>query len=225
MLVFGAAGLLLGQAALSGGCRGYTNYPPIEGTQWDREDPNVPTTIAVMTAALNYAVNRFPPEGQARGDGARFAINLPPGVRRGRYEQVARDVGRGAVPLTPESASLPIYHIAGVRTRDSFAYVDVLRPVDEVDPTPSGEQVYQCVEVELRGGFEPWHAVGGRLRNPGLIPTPPLYFMPEADRPYQAEIKERRDKEREDERLQEMREKIAPPPTEAGSPADSSGGR
>ncbi len=186
--IVAASGLLLACAAL-GGCFGYANYPPVAGSQWDTNDPNTPGTEGAMQEALRWVIVRYPPPESV---GGAFAINLPPGTRRKVYENIARELGPGASPMSPEVRDLPTYHVSHFRTRGPNATVDVLRPVFELDPAArqgvvwgaDGRTTYQCVTVYLKGGFEPWRVEGTRIRDVAVVAVPEPNDIPEVDAPY-----------------------------------------
>jgi hypothetical protein len=164
-------------AGLSG-CVSWASYPAGPG-EVAVKNPNDPTMLDVMVTGLQWVIRRYPPG--AGGEGPRLAINLPAGMRERVYQRVAVRVGQGAVPLTTANATLPIYHVAQVRVRGDEAAVDILRPVTELGPSPSGEPVYQEVRVNLRGGVSPWHVVSHREWTPGAVSSiPELNYM---DRP------------------------------------------
>lgn len=192
LAVVGALGLAMG------GCySGYHNYPVIESAELASRDPNLASSEQVVTTALKWVVTRYPPpagrtnppmpaEGRTiivEGDPT-LAINLTQGVRAEVYERVSRRIsastGYIATPLTEEALSrdLPIYHVGRIWVRQRRATVDVFRPVYELPRNFDGTPVYQCVQVELEGGFKPWVVRGTVTREPGFLSPPPLYTMP-----------------------------------------------
>lgn len=101
-------------ALTAAGCVSYANWPPVPDDT-ALNDPNNPATEQVMMAGLRWAVNKFPPEGDAipadrpptnpqrsvfaRGQEqqiqvpARAAVNLPQGVKPAVYRRVANYAG------------------------------------------------------------------------------------------------------------------------------------
>lgn len=177
-----ALGLVIALGSVIGGCVGFATYPPIQGSLAVR-DPNSPAMEEVMRAALAWTVTNFPPEygSKAPSDGP-YAINLPEGVRRRVYLSAAKELGDRARPMTPESESLPTYHIKRIRISENRAEVDVLRPVAEIGESPLGEHMHQQITVYLEGGWSPWHVVRHRAWAIGAFTPPPPYYMPIDDR-------------------------------------------
>lgn len=178
-------------AALVAGCVGYTAAPKEPGESVFT-DPNAPATRDVAATALRWVVWRYPPEG---GDGrlrsweqegdrgawagtSRFIINVPAGTRWEVYERLIRDVGRGAAPVTPQTETLPAYHLGRVHVLGDEASVDVVRPVPEMGPGPDGRPVYQGVTVKLRGGVRPWTVIGSKTWSMGSMPAMALNYAP-----------------------------------------------
>lgn len=169
-----------------GGCVGYGSWPPVEGADLAARNPNVPYAVETMTTALQWVLQRYPPPGAGtepiEAGRARFAVNVPAGVRRGNYLRIASTVGGvGATAETVEE--LPVYHVGRVWVRGGRATVDVLRPMFEYPRREDGSWVYQCVTVHLEGGFQPWRVTGTQTREPGVVPIPDYYFVPESEFP------------------------------------------
>jgi hypothetical protein len=74
-----------------------------------------------------------------------------------------------------ETASLPTYHIAGVRVRNSRAQVDI------VWPTERGAN--RSSTIWLEGGLQPWSVKRVQEWNEGVIATPELYFIRAGEAP------------------------------------------
>lgn len=122
----------------------------------------------------------------------RAAINLPTGVRPIVYRRVANVAGGldpsgrrfaggqgGIVPVTPDTASLPIYHVGWVRIRGDEAYMTVFRPVASLGDSPTGAPIYQEIRLGLRGGLRPWTVDSVRPWDVGSRPAPELNFFVE----------------------------------------------
>src|SRR5690606_29178547 len=125
-------------AGCGAGGVGWSTYPPVRG-QAAFGNPNRYPMPQVVTAALRYTLDRYPPpppraaapapvDGQVPGLGAtsEIAINLPEGFSRERYLEIAGALTTDRVavhPLTPETVALPTYHVAQVRIRGGQATV------------------------------------------------------------------------------------------------------
>lgn len=161
----GAIVATLGLGLSAGGCVGYHSYPPTP-EQRARESMGERAPVDVMVRALERVILLHPAPG-ASG----FAVNLPMTIDPDRYAMVAERVG--GQPMTPSTASLPTYHVAGVRVRNSKAWVDVV--------WPAGEGIDRSTTVWLEGGLQPWEVTRVQEWNSGVIPTPELYFIMRAD--------------------------------------------
>ncbi|HHN79088.1 MAG TPA: hypothetical protein ENK11_10520 [Phycisphaerales bacterium] len=135
------------------GCVGYVTYPPADW-QTASDDINGPPADELMIAALGAVIDRFPPPG-----GAEPVLNLPPAVKDRVYGVIVDRVGRGARAMAPGLESEPTYHVTRIWARGAKAEVDVLRPVGELGPSPSGEPIVQAVTVYLEGGLNRWRVV------------------------------------------------------------------
>lgn len=164
------------------GCVGpHHNYPPIPGTPLAVNNPNAPPVDDLMILSLRWLVKKYPPAlaGPGVAGEPALAINLPAGVRNDVYWRVAREVSDKAVPLSREAVGrLPIYHIEQLRVREGRADVTVLRPRQELGIGPGGQPVYEGITLRIEGGFSPWRIVRWQTWEPGVIPTPDLYFCP-----------------------------------------------
>jgi hypothetical protein len=181
-------------AAFGGGCASYATYPA-QPRNIAINDPNFVAMEEVMMVGLRHVVNKYPPGGrQTSFDAAapapasgeveepKLALNLPQGVRPRVYERVARAMGHGTVPLTPEVSHLPIYHVTHVRVRGDMAQINISRPVTDLPPSPTGEAVMQEIKLQLRGGLSPWKVVTTREWDPGIAELPPLnYYRPQGE--------------------------------------------
>lgn len=180
-----ALALVASSGALTG-CVGYGSWPPVEGADLAAKNPNVPYAVETITLALQWVLQRYPVPGTGTqpipADQPRFAVNVPPGIRRNNYLKIAS--AAGGTPLTPDNADdLPVYHVGRVWIRGGRATVDILRPMFEYPARPDGSLVYQCVTVHMEGGFSPWRVVGTQTREPGVIPVPDYYFLPATEFP------------------------------------------
>ncbi len=179
----GALGVLLGLAlATSTGCVGHNVYPAEPG---DRGFTNVNSDPfpPVLTAALQWAVVRYPPNVSTEfspaapaGPDGPFALNLPAGTTPLLAQRIAINVGFGAQTLTPETQDLPIYHVSRVWISGDEAKVDVIRPVRGL-PAAGGKDATQAITVRLRGGVQQWRVTSHRTWSFNALPTPALNFI------------------------------------------------
>lgn len=124
----------------------------------------------------------------------RAAVNLPTGVKPVVYRRVANyagglntagtrfDGGRGGVvPLTPETANLPTYHVGFIRIRGDEAVATVFRPVLSMGgQAMTGPVQYQEIKLGLRGGLRDWAVDSIRPYGLGGRPAPePNFYVPE----------------------------------------------
>lgn len=161
---------LLASVGISAGlglsaCVGYHSYPPTP-EQRARESMGERAPVDVMVRALERVLVLHPPATEGG-----FAINLPMTISPDRYAMVAERVG--GQPVTPSTVSLPTYHVAGVRVRNSKAQVDVV--------WPAGNGIDRSTTVWLEGGMQPWAVTRVQEWNSGVIPTPEPYFIMRAD--------------------------------------------
>lgn len=154
--------------ATLGGCVGYHSYPPTP-EQRARESMGERAPVDVMVRALERVLAMHPPEGGAGGgaSGGAFAVNMPVTTPPDIYATVASRVG--GEPVTYTNSNLPIYHIAGVRVRNSKAQVDIVWPV--------GDGNTRSATVWLEGGLQPWAVKRVQEWNEGVTPTPELYYI------------------------------------------------
>lgn len=160
--------------ALSG-CVGYTTYPPADW-QLASDDINGPPADELMIAALGAVIDRFPTPA-----GADPVIDLPAGVNSRVYGVIVSRVGRGARAMAPGLESEPTYHVTRIWARGTKAEVDVLRPVGELGPSPTGEPIVQAVAVYLEGGFTRWRVVRMRPWVIGADELPEPHYIGEND--------------------------------------------
>lgn len=153
---------LLATATL-GGCVGYHSYPPTP-EQRARESMGERAPVDVMVRALERVLAIHPPQG---GAGGAFAVNMPVTTPPDVYATVASRVG--GEPVTYTNSNLPIYHISGVRIRNSKAQVDIV--------WPAGEGTTRSATVWLEGGLQPWAVKRVQEWNEGVIATPELYHI------------------------------------------------
>ncbi len=152
------------------GCVGYTTYPPANW-QLAGDDINGPPADEIMIESLRWAIDRYPPAGA--GD---IAINLPEGVHDRSYGVIVGRVGGDAVPMERGREHLPTYHITRLWVRGDKAEVDVIRPVEELGPSPTGEPIVQALTVRLEGGMRQWRVVRSRPWVLGTDEIPPLHY-------------------------------------------------
>jgi len=165
---------LIGLTFTLASCVGYTTYPP-PGTGAGSGDtainsPNVPPAPDVIVTALQHTIVRRPVNGD-------YAINLPPELTPKKATSiVARLHDPHAHLLTPETQSLPTYHIARIWIRGANAEVDVFHPVMDI-PGPAGAPVVQLATVTLRSNLARWKMVSMRSSRIGAATPPPLHFV------------------------------------------------
>ncbi|MDQ7014293.1 MAG: hypothetical protein Q9O74_10405 [Planctomycetota bacterium] len=133
------------------------------------------TVLNLLAESISWASERHPPPDD-ENDGW-FAINLPQGVTREQYIDVAIRIGDRATPITPEAESLPTYHIGWVWMRGDRARVDVFRPVYAISRS-SGQVVHQAITLHLKRRFSSWRVEQTQPWDPGVVEVPPIYYMP-----------------------------------------------
>lgn len=175
-----ALAALVAPAALLGGCFGYNNVEPIEGSV-AFENPNSPPVPQAMATALQWAALRYPPHVDrldvGKGEQPLIAVNFPVGVRRDVAEYVCRNTGPWAMPLTTENDALPVYHIGRVWTRGLYATVDVFRPASQLGPAPEGTTLWQCITVQLRSGIGSYSVFSHKAWPVGAFDVPALHYL------------------------------------------------
>lgn len=170
-----AAGLLAGAIVTAlGACAGYDSWPPVKGDT-ARNDPNISPMDLVQICGLRWMVDNQPP---ANYQGP-VAINLPTPVLPDQYKRIVKEIGRSTVPLTPETESLPIYHVEAIRVRVDEAEIDLLKPLPEMGLTPDGKPVYQRWTLNMRGGVSGWRVTRWRDWSRGLAETPEKHYFVE----------------------------------------------
>lgn len=184
--ITGVCGVLLAAAALGTVGGGLLALPGCTSVIYDSNPEGVPlpddekpdfasrTVRNLMAESISWASGLYPPPADAE-DGW-FAINLPAGVTREQYIDVAARVGDRAAPITPELDYLPAYHIGWVWMRGDHARVDVFRPVFALQR--GGEPVYQAVTLHLKRRFSSWRVEQTQPWEPGVVPLPPVYYLP-----------------------------------------------
>lgn len=134
------------------------------------------TVLNLMAESISWVSERHPPPAGGADDGW-FAINLPQGVTREQYIDVAIRIGDRATPVTPESEYLPTYHVGWVWMRGDHARVDVFRPVYSLTRS-GGNTVYQAITLHLTRRFSSWRVEQTQPWDPGVVAVPPIYYMP-----------------------------------------------
>lgn len=178
------ARVLLAAAAV--GAVGIAGLPGCTSVIYDSNPEGVPlpedekpdfashTVLNLMATSIAWASERHPPPVD-ENEGW-FAINLPEGVTREQYIEVATRIGDRAAPITPETEYLPTYHIGWVWMRGDHARVDVFRPVFSL--SRNGEPVTQAITLHLRRRFASWRVEQTQPWDTGVVPLPPVYYMP-----------------------------------------------
>jgi hypothetical protein len=169
----GAAAALLALA----GCTSviYDSNPEAPASQLEEEPDFASYTVQnLLATCIRWAAEQSPPP-QDENDGW-FAVNLPPGLTREQYIEVARQIGENAAPLTPELEYLPTYHIGWVWMRGDHARVDVFRPVFAL--STGGETVYQAVTLHMKRRWASWRVERTQPWEPGVVALPAAYYLP-----------------------------------------------
>jgi hypothetical protein len=173
--------LALCACAALAGCVGWANYPPETG-QTRFIDPNDRAMSTIISTSLGWAARKFPAHGRdpatSEARPGPFTVNLPAAVRTNVHDRILERIGHGVLPLTPETANLPTYHVLSMRVRGDEGQVNILRPVPEFGQAPAGGAIYQEVRIMLRGGVLPWRVTGFREWSPGSVvqvPAPNYY--------------------------------------------------
>jgi hypothetical protein len=139
--------------------------------------PNSAVALDVMEASLRWALDKRPPK-EHQGP---VALNLPVGLTELAYQGVARDVGRGSVPLSTKTADLPTYHIVSFRVRVDEAQVELLRPAlpaaSYTDELRTDPLAYEGYILTLKGRVGGWQVEWYRERSPGVMSVPELNFI------------------------------------------------
>lgn len=164
------AGLLAGMLS---GCVGYTTYP---AASWQvaSDEMNGPPADEIMIESIEWAVDRY-----EAGSGGSVAINLPDVVRDRTYRIIAHQAGERVVPMQPGLEDLPTYHLVRLWVRGDKAEVDLLRPVNDLGASPTGEQIVQAVTLYIEGGLHRWRVERARHWNIGDDAVPPLHYLGE----------------------------------------------
>jgi len=144
--------LAIGLGAALSACTPIATYPPVQGS--DTFEPWVYPMPQLMAESLRYVRIRLTPDQTS-------LFNLPPAVPEWIWDQVARDVGNGAQPMTADGEIA--LSVQQVRVNGGKAEVDIAYP------TPEG--LYQLVTIGLRTDpFQPPRVV---FENRWRIPVDP----------------------------------------------------
>lgn len=162
------------------GCISWASYPAAPG-EIAVKDPNQPVIEELMMSGMRWVVQKYPPVDASgtHAGGGRIAFNLPFGVRPNVYRRVCEAAGGGAEPLTPDNASLPIYHVRELRIRGDQAQMNVVFPASTLGASPKGGPVYQEVKIGFQGGLRNWRVSSFREWGPGAEPPEPNFYVPE----------------------------------------------
>lgn len=179
----------------AGGCYQKSTYPAIPAAAGHNDNPNTPSGEQAIVAALQYVGSRWSP-GEREFDAREspqgkpmvpyaMVVNLPAGTRKLFYERIPAKVGPNVRPATGETvrSGEPLFHVSRVWLRFDRGTIDVLRPMPEMGPSPTGGPVYQKITLRLEGGMQPWRVVHARAWSPGADMPPELNFVPETDNP------------------------------------------
>lgn len=179
LLATATVGVAMGAATSMHGCTSVVYDSNPEGVPLpadEKPDFASRTVLNLLAGSIAWASERHPPPAGAADDGW-FAINLPEGVTREQYIEVATQIGDRATPVTPETEHLPTYHIGWVWMRGDHARVDVFRPVYSLT-RPGGQVVYQAITLHFTRRFSAWRVEQTQPWDPGVVTVPPLYYMP-----------------------------------------------
>ena len=179
--VLSAAALALALA----GCESVMYDSNVEGPVAARaaEEPPVAggTVAACMAQSLRWVLDRYPPPADAAPD-SWVAINLPIGVTREQYIDVALMSGDRVAPMQQGLEHLPTYHVGWVWVRGDKARVDVTRPVYVL--TSDDRQVYQTTTLHMKRHFASWRVERTQPWGADIVVTPaPNYIPPEPEKP------------------------------------------
>ena len=169
-------GALAGSLAVSlGGCVGYTTYP---AASWQAAsaEMNGPPADEIMVESVRWAVNRY-----EAGTTGSIAINLPEVVRDRTYSIIAFQAGERVVAMERGLEDLPTYHLTRLWVRGDKAEVDLLRPVNELGASPTGDPIIQAVTLYIEGGLHAWRVERARHWKIGTDAVPPLHFYGDGD--------------------------------------------
>jgi hypothetical protein len=122
------------------------NVPPLPGDT-AFHSPNLGSVVAVQTAGLEYAIKRWPVEGD-------YSVDLPYGSSAEAYADVLTTLPSGAYRVS-DKPETPTYRVAQVRVRGLTALVDIVVPAQPAE---------QLVTVTcVRDALGPWYARSARL--------------------------------------------------------------
>lgn len=166
------AGAILGSL----GCVGYSSYPKVEGAA--PSSPNFIHVRPLVAESLKAVVEKYHPK-----DAGPYAVNLPVGLTPTGREEIMVVLGDRAMDLTPRTEHLPIYHVGRVWVRGTNAKVDIIRPILELGPIPSGQRTYQGMTVWLEGGINKWWVEMIQPWSIGVVQPPELNYVVEPSTP------------------------------------------
>ncbi len=158
----------------------YDSNPEAPAAQLEEKPDFASRTVQnLLATSVRWAVEQSPPPADEYEGW--FAVNLPPGLTREQYIEVARQIGESAAPLTPELAYLPTYHIGWVWMRGDHARVDVFRPVFSL--SDGGEPVTQAITLHLTRRWASWRVERTQPWEPGVVTLPAPYYLPPEEVP------------------------------------------
>lgn len=172
--IAGVAAALLALA----GCTSviYDSNPEGTAAQLEEKPDFASNTVQNLLAeCVRWAVERYPAP-DIDGDEAWFAINLPRGLTREQYIEVATRISDRAAPVTPEVEYLPTYHVGWVWMRGDEARVDVFRPVYRL--SRGGRMVHQAITLHLHRRWASWRVERTQPWEPGVVALPPMFYLP-----------------------------------------------
>lgn len=154
------------------GCVSYSTYPSVQGLA--PSSPNFIFVQPVVRESVLEVTKQFHPESAGT-----YAVNLPKGMTIDAQLRIINSLGPQALPLSASTTDRPIYHVGRIWVRGRQAKVDVIRPVLELGPSPSGETIYQGMTVWLEGGAYPWGVMRVQPWSLGVVAPPELNLIPE----------------------------------------------
>ena len=173
MRALAAAGAAVGclGASLMSGCVGYDTWPGVKGDT-ARNDPNTSPMDLVQIAGLRWLIENQPPTGYT----GPVAVSLPAPIHPSQYQRIIKEIGHDAVPLTPETESLPIYYVEEIRVRLDEGEIDLLKPLPEMGKSPDGRPVYQRWTITMASSIQGWKVTRWREWSRGLAETPEKHY-------------------------------------------------
>jgi hypothetical protein len=152
------------------GCVSYSTYPEVKSLA--PSSPNFIHVAALSRESLQEVVSQF-----HRPEFGTYAVNLPKGMTLDGQYAILAELDELALPLTSTTMDRPIYHVGRIWVRGTKAKVDIIRPILELGPSPSGVTNYQGMTVWLQGGVYPWAVDRVQPWSIGIVSPPELNLV------------------------------------------------